>query len=33
MTRPVATALARGARALPELAAQAVTRALERAEL
>ena len=34
MTRPaVATALTRGARALPELAAQAVTRALERAEL
>lgn len=33
MTRAVATALARGARALPELAAQAVTRALERAEL
>ena len=33
MTRPVATALVRGLRADPQLAAQAVTRALERAEL
>ena len=33
MTRPVATGLARGARALPELAAQAVEQALQRADL
>lgn len=33
MTRPVASGLARGARAHPELAAEAVSRALERADL